>query len=178
MNESIFNGYAIALFELSKESKSELLIRNELNEIYLALKNNTEFIYILFYKDLINEQKFKIIDEVFNSCSELTLNYLKIIIKNNLSFYLLKVLEKTINLFDFNLNIETGYIYLSHDIDNETLVKIRKKLESKLNKTIYLTKKIDESLIGGFKVVLSNSVYDESLLYKYNKLKEYLKEEN
>ena len=49
-------------------------------------------------------------------------------------------------------------------------------IAKKLNKEVFLYQKIDESLIGGIKVVISDYVFDASIKHKLDSLKNTLQE--
>jgi len=101
-------------------------------------------------------------------------NYIKVILKNNRSYYLYKILKETIYRFDDYLNIETGTIYSTYKFDKESKKRIIQALENHLNKKIYLKEVIDTNLIGGFRIVLKNDVYDSSVLRFVHNLKKKL----
>ena len=59
-------------------------------------------------------------------------------------------------------------------LSEENLNKLKKALEKKINKTLDLANVVDESIIGGFKICLENSIYDSTINTRLNKLKETL----
>ena len=62
----------------------------------------------------------------------------------------------------------------TNTVIQENLNKLKKALEKKINKTLDLTNVVDESIIGGFKICLENSIYDSTINTRLNKLKETL----
>ena len=56
------------------------------------------------------------------------------------------------------------------------LEDIQSAISMKLNKEVFLYQKIDESLIGGIKVVISDYVFDASIKHKLDSLKNTLQE--
>ena len=72
--------------------------------------------------------------------------------------------------------IMEGYIYSTKALSKNEINRIEKAISSRLNKEIYLIPKIDENLIGGFKVVINDYVFDASIKNKLEGLKSSLKE--
>ena len=86
----------------------------------------------------------------------------------------MRLLKETLKEFDSYLTIEKGVVYSSTKLSEENLNKLKKALEKKINKTLDLTNVVDESIIGGFKICLENSIYDSTINTRLNKLKETL----
>ena len=58
----------------------------------------------------------------------------------------------------------------------EDISKIEKVIDNKLKKEVYLIPKIDQRLIGGFKVVINDYVFDASIKNKVDGLRSSLLE--
>lgn len=177
MDNQIFNSYAIALLDYAIESKKEEILRNEIKEIRVLLKENPSFKMILSSKNLKIEDKYSLIDKVFVSCDKSIKSYIKVIVKNNLSFHLYEIIRETLYRLDDYLNIEEGFLYIPKEFKKEEIELIKKEIEKRTNKRVDLEVVIDSTLIGGFKVSLRNNEYDASLKgklddFKLNILKE------
>ncbi len=177
MDSNVFNVYANALLEIAIESNNERLIRDEVKSLKEIIKKNNDFILIMHSKNLKNEDKYEIVDKIFSTCHPDLIAFLKVLIKNHLSFYIYEVLKETLFRFDDYLNIEEGTLYLSKELSDEEVEKIKTIAEEKTNKTIDLKVVIDKSLVGGFKLSLRNDIYDTSILTKINHIKKTLVKE-
>lgn len=172
--ELVFNRYAIALLSLAVDENKASEYRQEVKNIREILRENREFMQVLDDVNLKLEDKYKIVDKVFSSANENIQNFIKIIIKNGRAFYLYDIFKETLFRFDDYLNIEEGEIYCTKDLSDDDIKKAVKAIEKKTNKTLELTKVIDESLLGGFKIKVKDNVYDASLKTKLAKLKDSL----
>lgn len=171
MDTQIFNSYAIAFLDYAIEFKKEEMLRNEIKEIRVLLKENPSFKLILSSKSLKLEEKYSLIDKVFISCDKSIKSYIKVIVKNNLSFHLYEIIRETLYRFDDYLNIEEGFLYLSKEFKKEEISSLIKEIEKRTNKRVDLKVVIDPTLIGGFKVSLRNNEFDASLKGRLDEIK-------
>ena len=72
--------------------------------------------------------------------------------------------------------ISEGFIYSAQKLTKEEIERISSSISKKIGKKVYLLPKIDEELIGGFKIVIDDYVFDTSILHKIEELKSSLME--
>ncbi len=177
MDNSLYNRYALALLNIAIEEKKEEEYRSDVKELVKLLKNNRQFIYILSNKIATTEESYKLIDEVFSSCNSNIKNFIKIIYKNGRAFYLYPIFKETLYRFDDYLKIERGTIYSSNKLTDETLNKISLIIGNKIDKKIELENQVDPTLIGGFKIILKNDIYDTSIASQIENIKKVILED-
>lgn len=174
MND-LYSRYAIAFVELAKESKLDLYsLRNETNVLTQIFKKELRLTRFLSLNSIKLESKYEVIDNVFKDFNHLLINFIKLIVSKNRSAFIYDIFKETLKEFDSYLTIEKGVVYSSTKLSEENLNKLKKALEKKINKTLDLTNVVDESIIGGFKICLENSIYDSTINTRLNKLKETL----
>ena len=174
MND-LYSRYAIAFVELAKESKLDLYsLRNETNALTQIFKKELRLTRFLSINSIKLESKYEVIDNVFKDFNHLLINFIKLIVSKNRSAFIYDILKETLKELDSYLTIEKGVVYSSTKLSEENLNKLKKALEKKINKTLDLTNVVDESIIGGFKICLENSIYDSTINTRLNKLKEAL----
>lgn len=174
MND-LYSRYAIAFVELAKESKLDLYsLRNETNTLTQIFKKELRLTRFLSINSIKLESKYEVIDNVFKDFNHLLINFIKLIVSKNRSAFIYDILKETLKELDSYLTIEKGVVYSSTKLSEENLNKLKKALEKKINKTLDLTNVVDESIIGGFKICLENSIYDSTINTRLNKLKETL----
>ncbi|PCJ51840.1 MAG: ATP synthase F1 subunit delta [Planctomycetota bacterium] len=76
----------------------------------------------------------------------------------------LTVLEQFKELVKLELNKQNAVVISALKLSNDSLFSITSALEKIYNRKLRLESKIDESLIGGFKVTIGSDVYDHSTL--------------
>ncbi len=177
MDNSLYNRYALALLNIAIEEQKEDEYRSDVKELVKILKNNRQFIYILSNKIATTEESYKLIDEVFSSCNSNIKNFIKIIYKNGRAFYLYPIFKETLYRFDDYLKIERGTIYSSNKLTDETLNKISLIIGNKIDKKIELENQVDPTLIGGFKIILKNDIYDTSIASQIENIKKVILED-
>ena len=163
MDNSLYNKYALALLNIAIEENKVNEYREEIKELTKILKKNKELVYLLTNKITSASDAFLLIDKIFKSCNVNIRNFIKVIYKNSRIFYLYQIFKESLYRFDDYLKIERGTIYSSTKLDEISINKISKIIENKINKKIELENIIDPSLIGGFKIILKNDIYDTSI---------------
>lgn len=175
MNNNLYSHYALALLEASKEGKYDLFsLREEINVLTQIFKKESRLTRFLSIKTISLDEKYQVIDNVFKDFNHLLVNFIKIIVNNNRATFLYDIFKESLKQFDAYLSIEKGIIYSSKKLSDENINKIKKALENKINKKIELINEVDESIIGGFKITLDNSIYDTTVNTRLEKMKETL----
>ena len=140
MDNTLFNRYALALLSVAKEENKVEEYRLYLKEIKEALDNNPTFIKLLGATNIKKSDRYLIIEKVFDQYDSNIVNFIKVILKNNRSYYLRKIIKETIFRFDDYLNIEEGKLVSATKLSEEQIHKIEKALEKTLQKRIFLKK--------------------------------------
>jgi F-type H+-transporting ATPase subunit delta len=176
--ESIHKSYAIALFDLANEAKQLEKYQEETKAISNILKDNKEFLNLLTNQFINKDDKKQLLDNVFKGKVEgMILNFLKLLVDKqrfNLSVEIFKEFNSLAN--DYR-GIKEGILYTASSLEEAKIKAIEAKVAQKLGKKVELTMVKDETLIGGFKVVISDLVIDNSIKNKLESLKNDLVEE-
>ncbi len=64
----------------------------------------------------------------------------------------------------------TGMLLSTQELDNTTIVAIQMRFEAILGDSVSLSSRVDNSLIGGIRVVIDGRIYDGSLRAQLNKV--------
>lgn len=169
--------YASALLSLALEENQNEAYRTYLKVILENLQEDTSLEKILSCSTITKEEKKNIIDKVFISAPSIHINsFLKVIIDNSRGHYLKSIIEEFISLSNEEDGISEGYIYSCDSLSKEEISKIESVISKKIKRKVYLIHKIDKRLIGGFKVVVNDYVFDASIKNKIDGLKNSLLE--
>ena len=151
--------------------------------IILPIYSENHFKHII---DLLNNGKLEkleliISEEIFNSisCNKLFKENIHIYVIHFLCLLVDKKRERNIEAVceEFNslcneyFNVLEGIVYSTKPLTKDQMTNIEKSIELKLNKKVELTNKLDSSLIGGLKVVVGDTVFDNSIQHKMEALK-------
>lgn len=167
--------YASALFNLGKEENILDDFYNEI-KVLLDILKDKEIKEFIENKFINNNEKKNILDKHLNKVNKYLVNFINIIIDDNKDEYLIDILDEFNELYYKEKNISKGIIY-GLEIDEDKIKKLEEVFTKKLNKKVILYFKQDVSLIGGFKVIVDNKLYDNSYKTKLNNLKKELLKE-
>ena len=169
--------YASALLSLALEENKNEAYRSYLKMILSCIQDDTSLEKLLSCSNISKDEKKQIIDKVFiNAPSIHIVSFIKVIIDNSRGRYLKPIIEQFISLSNEKDGIVEGYIYSTQVMSKDDICKIEKAIELKLKKQVYLIPKIDQRLIGGFKVVINDYVFDASIKNKVDGLRSSLLE--
>ena len=176
MNE-IVSRYAAALVSLAKEE-------NKLEQYKLAVlsmkeifEQNPEVLKLLKSYFVSNENKDQVVEELTKQFELKNLtNFIKLLVIKH-KIYLFKDIANEINKgINFELDVFEGFVYSTEPLEKSKILEISQVISKKIGKKVELKNKIDPRLIGGVKVVVHDHVFDGSIKYKLETMKEELKE--
>jgi len=167
--ESIASSYGLALFEIAKEDNNLSGYKKDLDFISEAL----DLSYLKFFnqKMISQEERISILEKCFKeSVQPMVLNFLKLLVVKGRMTNLFEIIKEYKALYNEALGIVEGVVYSTISLTDEQIKNIETVVSKREGKTVLLTSKIDESLIGGIKVVISDHVYDGSVKNKITSL--------
>ncbi len=169
--DSLYSRYANALFSIALEENKVEFYKNEIKMLKQVILQNDEILHLLSSCFIQKEDKEKIIDEVFKNQDINIINFLKVIVNNKRTNYLIKIFDEFIKTCNENLNVKEGIVYSITKLDKKQVEEIEKALKVRLNCEVELVNLIDERLLGGVKVVIEDKIFDGSIKNKLEKLK-------
>ena len=176
--ESIHKSYAIALFDLANEAKQLEKYQEETKAISNILKDNKDFLNLLTNQFINKDDKKQLLDNVFKGKVEgMILNFLKLLVDKQRFNLSVEIFQEFNSLANDYRGIKEGILYTASSLEEAKIKAIEAKVAQKIGKKVELTMVIDETLIGGFKVVISDLVIDNSIKNKLESLKNDLVEE-
>lgn len=169
--DSLYSRYANALFSIALEENKVEFYKNEIKMLKQVILENDDILHLLSSCFIRKEDKEKIIDDVFKNQDINIINFLKVIVNNKRTNYLIKIFDEFIKTCNENLNVKEGIVYSITKLDKNQVEEIEKALKVRLNCEVELVNLIDERLLGGVKVVIEDKIFDGSIKNKLEKLK-------
>lgn len=163
--------YGSALFSIALEQNKVKEWQIEIKELINLLEDNQYFVMLLSSKFLSIDKRKQIVDETIKFDDEELNSFIKVIIDNNRSEYLIDILYAFNTLCNEHQGIVEGLLYSVTPIEKTQIQLIEKSLSEKEKRKVELRNLIDKSLIGGLKVVIEDRVYDDSIKYHLEKMK-------
>ena len=100
------------------------------------------------------------------------MNLFYVLIDNKRGGYLLATCEEFVKIALNELNIKSGVVYTTIKLSSKQIKGLEKKVSSILNANVTLTNKLDESLLGGFKIQVEDYILDDSIKNRLSNLKQ------
>jgi ATP synthase, F1 delta subunit len=169
--------YAESLFNLANEENQLEVFMNNL--LFVGESLDDYDIINFFHHPLVElNKKIEVIEQYFeDNINQYILNFLSLLIKNNRFNLLRLVIDSFLEFYDEANGIKRGTLYTPTTLTTEEIKNIENVISKKTKVIIKLTMIIDQSLLGGLKVVIGDMVIDNSIknrlsLLKGNLLKE------
>lgn len=168
--------YAQAIFDLAKENKSASDYYQALLVINNAIINDGEINKVFAHPSITLSEKKSILEKSLSSnVDEVLIHFLFVLLDNNRLFELPLVIEAYKALLDEYENKMEVDVYSKYSLDTKAKEELVAKLEKHYQKTIILNEHLDDTVIGGVKIVSNKEVLDSSVLSTLDNMKNSLK---
>lgn len=167
---TIANRYAKSLLETSVEQNKLDVIYNDMKGMKDTFENKD--LSLLLKSPIINaEKKWSALNAVYSGkIDELSLNFIKLAIKKGRESHLPNMCDAFIKLYREKNNIASAKVITATKLTEEKLNSIKASLNLQAS-SLEIEEEVDESLIGGFIIVMGDKRYDASVKHKLNKLR-------
>ena len=171
--DSVASRYAIALLSIAREENKIKEYVDEVQQIIDVLTEHKDLLVLLKNYGLTSLEKKETLKVCFeNKISEYILNLLYVIVDNKRSNCILDIFKEFVRIGLNELNIKSGIIYSTILLSNDQITLIEQKVSKLLKANVTLKNKIDENLLGGFKIQVEDYIIDDSMKSRLEKLKE------
>ncbi|MBS5794149.1 MAG: F0F1 ATP synthase subunit delta [Clostridiales bacterium] len=175
MAKLISKRYAVALFELAKETDKIDLFNSQVELIYNSIKNDKEFLTVLNHPRISGGEKFNLFQNIYkDNISEEILGLISIVVNKNRETEILEILETFLELVKDYKGITTAYVFSAIALNDEQLTKIKENLSKNLNKEIIIEASVKPELIGGLLINVDGKVIDNSIKRNLDDIKKSL----
>ena len=175
--EEAVSRYAAALVSIAKEEQKLEQYKLSVLSMRETFATNPELLKFLKSYFVTNENKEKVVEELTKEFGLKNLtNFMKLLVLKH-KIYLFKDIASEITKgINYELDVYEGFVYSTEPLEKTKILEISEVISQKILKKVELKNKIDERLIGGVKVVVHDHVFDGSIKYKLETMKEQLKE--
>ncbi|MDD6144553.1 MAG: ATP synthase F1 subunit delta [bacterium] len=156
--------YGDGLYALTEEENISKEVLMQLIELKKLFQSQPDFIRLLGNMSLSKEERVQIIDRVLRGQVHLyLLNFLKILCERGALNEYEGCLAAFKTLYNQAHGIVEATVTTAVPLDDEQRVRMSEKLSAKTSKTVVLTEKVDESLMGGVLLEMNGQRYDNTL---------------
>ena len=173
-SNSTSNSYAMALYELSKESSDLNKVEDGMKGLSNLLNENSEFMEMIVSPTITKENKKNVLLAIanqnnFSSTLKKFLGFLAI--KNRL-FFLNKIIENFLNLVSNIRGEVKAKLISSKELSSEEKKKIESELSENFKSSLNINYKYDPELIAGLIIQVGSVLVDTSIKTKLKKLEQ------
>ena len=171
-NSLISVRYAKALFSLSQEKNNVEIVYNDMLLLLEQCSITPALSHLLESPSISPAEKKKVFKSIFETyISEISMNFLNVIIDNKREELLSGITRNYIDLYKKNNGIKTAAIYTATDLSDEYVSKVKTLLEKELKAKVELTVSVRDHLIGGFILMVDGKMMDASIFNRLKMLK-------
>ncbi len=175
--QEVVSRYASALVSIAKEEKKLEQYKIAVLSVKETFDSNPEVLKFLKSYFVKNDDKNKVVDELTKEYGLKNLtNFIKLLVVKHKIYMFKDIVSEITKGINFELDVYEGFIYSTEPLEKEKILKISQVISEKIHKKVELKNKTDSRLIGGIKVVVHDHVFDGSIKYKLETMKEQLKE--
>ena len=168
------NKYAKTLFDLCLKHNCLGLIQDQLKSIAYLFNKTSAFRLALISKRLDNKTKINVVTKALSIFEPLIVEFISIIIKNNLSNDLIDIISRFNRLTAIHSDVKGVDITTAHKLSEEEIQTLSESISRTLNARPKINVKEDLEIIGGIKLRIGNKIFDNSISYQINQLKKTL----
>jgi len=173
----IASRYAKSLLDLSIEKKILEPINDDMRLLNQVCEENHELVLLLNNPIVSLETKSKVLKKIFEGKVEkLTITFFDIIVKKGREKFLHEVAKAFITQYNEYKHIILAEVTTTFTLTDELRAEVKKVVKEISGKTVELTEKVDESIIGGVVIKVGDRQIDDSISAKLNVLKRDLTE--
>ena len=164
--------YAIALYELSKETFELDKVEHGIRSLNKLLSESSDFKEMILNPTIVKEDKrdviFAIADQ--NNFSKVLKNFLGFVAMKNRLFFLGKIIEGFLNLVSDNKGELKAKLISSKKLSTEEQKKIQIELSKDFKSPLNINYEYDPDLIAGLIIQIGSVMVDTSIKTKLKKL--------
>lgn len=177
LNKSVARRYAEAFFSIAREAGKVDEYQQEM-ELVVRTVDESELLKEYFAHLLIPaKEKKEVLNKLFaGQISQNTLNFVSMIIDKKREAYLDLITEQYTDMADEQRNILKAEMYSAHEIPDNDVQDLAKRLSASTGKTVQLKPLVDPSLLGGIKVRIGDQIIDATVAKKLAMLKNQMKQ--
>tara|TARA_B100000959_G_scaffold61320_1_gene64466 strand:+ start:3523 stop:4080 length:558 start_codon:yes stop_codon:yes gene_type:complete len=171
-SNSTSKSYALALYQLAKESSELEKVENEMNSLKKLLIDSSDFREMILNPTIQKEEKKNIISAITqnNNFSKTGKKFLGFLTIKNRLFFLNQIIESFLNFLSNAKGELKAKLLSAKKLSKVDIEKIEKELSSDFNSPIKIDYKHEPSLIGGLIIQVGSVMVDNSIKNKLRQL--------
>ena len=175
--EEVASRYAAALVSLAKEEQKLEQYKVAVLSMKEVFDSNPEVLKYLKSYFVKAEEKYNLVEDLTKEFGLKNFtNFMKLLVEKHKIYLFKDIVSEITKGINFELDIYEGFVYSTEPLENSKIDGISQVISQNIGKKVELKNRLDSRLIGGVKVVVHDHVFDGSIKYKLETMKEQLKE--
>ncbi len=174
--ELLSNRYAKAIFDAAKQNNKLDVVAKDLSIISDAITSNPEFAKTLSSGAIVKDKMKEIFADICNKLKvdEVTRNFILVIAENKRSSIIPQINVKFANLILSSKNTIKATVFSAKALNDNELEDVKKSLAKSTGKNVIAENTVQKEIIGGLKVKMGSTLFDDSVSTKLERLKQSL----
>lgn len=161
ISREICQKYALALIHASEETKSEEAVKKDIMTVKELFDKENQFEKFVISRTIRDDEKLKVFDKVlFPQISNLTVNFLRLVLKNKRISLLKKICEEFFLQLERRRGITRAKLITAYPFSSETIDWLRTRLELHFSKKFRIESAENPKLIAGFNFKFEDKMLD------------------
>jgi ATP synthase F1 delta subunit len=169
--EELARIYADALFDGAKQQSKLDLVREQVGAFADALERQKELSVFFFSPYFSTREKKEGIDKVLVGADEIIVNFLKVLVDNHRMPVLFRIRRQFDALWREENRLLPVEVTSAIELDDDVARQIAERVEQQTGRKVELTRSVDEDLLGGLVVRVSNVILDASIRNQLERLR-------
>ena len=171
-SNSTSRSYAIALYELSKESSELDSVENGMKSLNELINQSSQFKEMILSPTILKEDKRNVLYAIAdsNNFSKTLKKFLGFVAIKNRLFFLNKIIDSFLNLVSKNKGELKAKLISSKKLSIEEQKKIQSELSKDFKSQLNINYEYDPNLIAGLIIQVGSVMVDTSIKTKLKKL--------
>jgi len=171
-SNSTSKSYALALYEISKESSELNKTETEMKSLHALLNESSDFKEMILSPTVKKEDKKNVIISIAekNNFSENLKKFLGFLAIKNRLFYLSNIIESFLSLVSNNKGELKAKLISSKALSSDEIDNIKNELSKDFKTSLNLDYKHDKDLIAGLIIQIGSIMIDTSIRTKLKKI--------
>lgn len=165
--------YARALFDVAAQQQKGLEVEEELRAVVQAIEGDADIQTFLSTPNIPQSVKMNAIRQALaGKISQPVLNTIELLLDRGRTNMLSELLNTYVKIQGESLGFADATVYSTYPLSDQEQEQIASEFGQLAHQKIRVSNIVDESLLGGLKVVIGDKLYDGSLSGKLERLEQ------
>lgn len=170
MNSSLAKRYAKALFDLAREQGALDQVEAEVRLLDEVLHATPELMDLLVNPAVSDSELAQLLQDSFGDMTPIVLNTLLVMVENDRASEVRALPQYVRGYVNDFRGIAEGTVISAYPLSETDLKEVELVFGQKMNKTLQLKNVVDPNVIGGLRVQIGYTTYDDTIETKLTRL--------